>query len=332
MRALLALMVALCAAPLAQAACVGQNQIAMMPAAEREALVAAADAVPFARGNLWRATKQGREIVLVGTLHIDDSRHQPLMERVAPLVDAASVVLLEAGPEEEAELQTAMAGNPGLLFDMDGPTLPESLPPAVWDQLKQALRDREIPPFLGARMQPGFVSMLLSIPPCATESLGAGAEGLDQRIAARAAERGIPVRGLESFETLFRILAALTPEEQQRMLTASLSMEGGAEDAFVTMADAYFAGQSRLIWELNRRQMIAGSGLPAEQVEADIALMEETLVLARNRAWVPVIEAAAGDGPVLVAFGALHLPGEEGVLNLLARAGWRVKPLAAQAD
>ena len=30
----------------------------------------------------------------------------------------------------------------------------------------------------------------------------------------------------------------------------------------------------------------------------------------RNRAWIPVIEARRQDGPVLAAFGALHLSGE----------------------
>jgi uncharacterized protein YbaP (TraB family) len=47
----------------------------------------------------------------------------------------------------------------------------------------------------------------------------------------------------------------------------------------------------------------------------------------RNRAWVPVISAAATKGPLVVAFGALHLSGSEGVLNLLVQDGWAVAPL-----
>ena len=46
----------------------------------------------------------------------------------------------------------------------------------------------------------------------------------------------------------------------------------------------------------------------------------------RNRAWLPVIEAQAAKGQLVVAFGALHLPGETGVLNLLAQNGWKISP------
>ena len=39
------------------AECVGQNLIAALPADQRAMLQAAADATPFAHGNLWSATK-----------------------------------------------------------------------------------------------------------------------------------------------------------------------------------------------------------------------------------------------------------------------------------
>jgi uncharacterized protein len=40
-----------------------------------------------------------------------------------------------------------------------------------------------------------------------------------------------------------------------------------------------------------------------------------------------VLEGAAADGPAFAAFGALHLSGDEGVLNLLAGQGWTVERL-----
>jgi uncharacterized protein YbaP (TraB family) len=51
------------------------------------------------------------------------------------------------------------------------------------------------------------------------------------------------------------------------------------------------------------------------------------MISSRNAAWVPVLEGAAQKGPVLAAFGALHLPGEHGVLNLLAQNGWTIQVL-----
>ena len=49
---------------------------------------------------------------------------------------------------------------------------------------------------------------------------------------------------------------------------------------------------------------------------------------ARNRAWLPVLTQAASEGPAFAAFGALHLSGEEGVLNLLKAEGFDLQPLA----
>ena len=64
-----------------------------------------------------------------------------------------------------------------------------------------------------------------------------------------------------------------------------------------------------------------------------MALAQERLMDRRNRAWIaPLTQAAEAAAPkgteVVAAFGALHLPGEEGVLRLLERDGWTVRRVA----
>jgi len=71
-------------------------------------------------------------------------------------------------------------------------------------------------------------------------------------------------------------------------------------------------------------------GLPGygpEQVDAEFARLEELLMNRRNQSWTPVLTAAAADGPVFTAFGALHLSGEKGVLNLLQGEGFTLENL-----
>ena len=46
-----------------------------------------------------------------------------------------------------------------------------------------------------------------------------------------------------------------------------------------------------------------------------------------NRAWIPVLTEAAAKGPVFAAFGALHLSGQDGVLNLLQKEGFTLEEL-----
>jgi uncharacterized protein YbaP (TraB family) len=54
---------------------------------------------------------------------------------------------------------------------------------------------------------------------------------------------------------------------------------------------------------------------------------ENELLIGRNRNWIPKIIATAKNGPVFVAVGAMHLPGTNGVLNLLRNEGYIVKPV-----
>ncbi|HLQ18667.1 MAG TPA: TraB/GumN family protein, partial [Tabrizicola sp.] len=138
---------------------------------------------------------------------------------------------------------------------------------------------------------------------------------------------GVPVRGLEPFDTLFSIFGSMTPEELNEMLVSSLAIEDMSEDYFTTLVDSYFAGQSRQAWELMRHVSYDMPGYTRDQIDADFARMEELVASARNRAWIPVLTKAAADGPVFTAFGALHLSGEDGVLNLLKKEGFTLEEL-----
>ena len=311
----------------ALAACEGRNQIEALPPETRAALRAAADAAPFAKGNLWRATRKDEVLHVIGTYHLNDPRHGAIMDRLAPLIDSAATVLVEAGPIEEAALQSALATDPSLMFVTEGPTLPEILPAATWDRLKEALRARSLPPFLGAKMQPAYLSLLLGIPPCAIDSFTAPQSGLDSLIIARAQDRDIPLRALEPFTVVFDIFSDMSTQDQLNMLELSLALDDQSEDVFATLADSYFGEDSRMIWEFSHWQALQVPGLDTARVADDFALMEDRMMTARNRAWIPVIEAALADGPALAAFGALHLSGTDGVLALLERVGFALERL-----
>ena len=311
----------------AGADCVGHNLIDALPQAERSALLDQAHQVPFAQGNLWRAHKPGVEITLIGTYHMDDSRHDATLQRLGPMLDAARSVLVEAGPEEMAALKARLGAEPELMVITEGPTLPEQLPSEVWDKLSTAMRLRGMPPFMAAKLQPWYLSMMLSIPPCTLDSMGED-RGLDARVIEAAQTRGLPVRALESYDTIFGIFGDMAPEDQLSMVTAALALEDVSEDMSVTLADSYFAEESRLIWEFSRAQALTLDGYSPERVAHEFAVMEQALMVRRNRAWIPVLTDAAREGPVVAAFGALHLAGRDGVLALLQAEGFAVERLA----
>lgn len=312
------------AASSAFAACEGTDILSTMPDEERSAIYRLAESVPYPEGNFWSATKGDMAVTLVGTYHLNDPRHAPVVQALEPVIESAKTVLVEAGPDEEAALISEMARNPAIVVMTDR-SLPEIMPAEDWKHLSLALEKRGLPPFMAAKMQPWYVSLMLAMPVCNLGSL-AEQKGLDGEIIQIAQENSIKIKALEPYDTVFRIFTMIPEADQIAMIRNTLAIEDRAEDFSTTMADAYFRGESRVIWELMRAEAAKTPGYTPERLEQEFALMEEALMSSRNRDWIPVIEDAAQSGAVLAAFGALHLSGEEGVLALLEAAGWTISP------
>jgi uncharacterized protein len=315
--------------------CEGQNVFETMPPERAAAIEAATAGVPFRRGLLFEAVRDDARITLVGTYHFADPRHEALADRVSDRLASAAALYVEAGPEEEARLTEALAADPTLMVDPTGATLPERLEPEEWQQLTTALNDRGIPAIMAARLRPWYVSMMLGISPCMMRQMaeaGGKAGGLDHMLVDRAEAQALEVRALEPWDTVFALFADLSPEEELDMIRANLPAAAYADDYAVTLTDAYFEGDVWKIWEFARHDAYANSGLSREEIDAQLALAQERLMDQRNRAWIaPLLEgasAAAAEGKgIVAAFGALHLPGESGVLRLLEAEGFEITRL-----
>ena len=198
MRALAILTLALIAPFAAHAQCSGKDLIVALSPGQLAPLRAAADAEQYAVGNFWRAVKGPEELILVGTLHLDDPRFDVLVPAVLPYLTSADLLLVEAGPTEIEQLKSHLARDPSLLVNTDGPTLPEILPEAEWQAMSAAMTARGVPGFMAAKFRPWYVSVLLSLPPCAMT--GDMTNGLDQRLMSLAEAQGIAISGLVLIE------------------------------------------------------------------------------------------------------------------------------------
>lgn len=323
------------AAPGGAQTCAGTDLFRTMPP-ERLALIeAAVAAVPNHRGILWRASKGRQHITLVGTYHFGDPRHQIMLDRLELDLAEAAALFVEAGPREEARLTRALTENPELMVDPTGPTLPERLGKGEWAALSQAMADRGTPAVVTSKLRPWYVAMLLGVSPCMMRGMaeaGGDSGGLDHLLVARAEALDLPVRALEPWDTVFTLFDGMSPQQELDMIRASLPAARYADDYAVTLTDAYFAGDVWKIWEFGRFDAYANSGLDRATIDEQMHLAQSQLMDRRNRAWIaPLTEAAAeaaGVGKGIVAgFGALHLPGEQGVLRLLEREGWRIERL-----
>ena len=313
--------------------CIGTNLFDAMPPDQQAQIDAAVAGVPYHQGLLWRASKGGQVMTLVGTYHFGDPRHDAMLARLEPMLADAAAVFLEAGPEEERKLTEALSSDPALMVDPTGPTLPERLDDRDWAALSAAMAERGTPAVVTSRLRPWYVAMMLGISPCMMRQMAeGGADGLDHRLAERAEALDLPVRALEPWDTVFTLFSHLTPEQEIEMIRAALPAAAHADDYAVTLTDAYFAGDVWTIWEFGRVDAYRNSGLTRDQVDAQMRLAKEQLMDRRNRAWIGPLTRGARDAArqgkgIVAGFGALHLPGDQGVLRLLEQDGWVIERL-----
>lgn len=306
------------------AGCEGESLADHLSPAQEAELVARIEATPHPRGLVWQAERDGAQITLIGTIHVWDARLDALAADVAPLLDGADLALFEMTESEQAALMEHMAHDPSLTT-IQGPGLNETLAPDEWEALAKAAREHGIPPFVASRMRPWLLATTLATPACAMEAMQQGLMGLDFMLMDHAGAAGVPIAALEPWDTVLGLFDALGPEGEITLLRSTLVAPELEEQMFVAMLDGYFARDVAGIFEMNR---IAMQESGTEDALALMDRAEEALIAARNRAWLPVIETAAQPGSrIVVAAGAGHLPGEEGLLSLLERTGWVVRRL-----
>lgn len=124
-----------------------------------------------------------------------------------------------------------------------------------------------------------------------------------------------------------KIMAFETPEEQANLLfnfqpltAQAKSLEEMLEDPDNVVELALQLNQAYLSQNLDELyQLSLKENSQPEFMEA--------LIDKRNNAWIPSIVNTIATTPTLIVCGALHLPGEDGIINLLKNNGFDVIPI-----
>jgi uncharacterized protein len=315
-------------APAAFADCRGANMLDVLaqtnPAAHA-AIVAQADATPNGEGRFWRIERPGTAPShLFGTFHTDEA-----VATVPPAVwralDAARIALFELSAAEQHALQVRLAGDRAFAYDDGSLPLSRRLDPARLAVIARALAARGIPLEGAERMQPWMLFSLLALPACHLEALAAGATSLDNVMTGRATAAGIPHAGLETYEAALAAFRSIPPDRFLAMLVETSALLEREEDIYRTNLELYAAGRLATIDAFGRWLSTRPASGPDSAALYDGMMAE--LIGARNRAWLVPLEAELGQGGAFAAVGGLHLPGRDGLLELLRERGWTVTRL-----
>jgi uncharacterized protein len=125
------------------------------------------------------------------------------------------------------------------------------------------------------------------------------------------------VLGLETIEQQVAIFDKIPLQEQIKEVVDLARKPDAARQEMVTMLDAYKAQDLPRLMKL----------LKESEFDVDSIKFEDEMLTKRNSNWIPIIEKAARDKSTFFAFGAAHLGGNTGVINLLRQKGYTVKPV-----
>lgn len=266
----------------------------------------AADA-PAARPALWRASDGDTVIWLLGTIHLlpPDVRWQAGPVRRAIANPDTLITEIPAGdPAAQGAAFLKLARADGL------PPLAARVSAAERPVLAEAVAASGVPASTLDRMTSWGAALTLAAG--AARGVGATQAAAPEAVLAHAFAGRRHV-AFESFAGQLGVFAALSEDDQRRLLAASIRGARDAQAEYDRLLAAWTSGDAAAI----ERSSAAAFG--------DAPGLRRSLLTARNIAWADDLKRrAARPGGYLVAVGAAHMVGTDGLPALLSQRGFRV--------
>ncbi|MCW5922123.1 MAG: TraB/GumN family protein [Saprospiraceae bacterium] len=255
---------------------------------------------------LWKITPPdgGPASYLFGTMHVRDLRAFGWLETAKRHIDACETFATEFDFSDADETALAEA-----LRLPNGATLDTLLKPSVWKNLDFYCRKK-----LGCTAEimrsqhPMAVMTALSTAFLTDES----AHSLDEALWHHARAVGKKTTGVETFADQLETLRKIPLEQHLKSLTWLLKNYGRQKRRLKKMMGWYASGDIRQLYQAAKK---------------DAKGMRRVLLYERNKLMAGRFAEIAREHTLFCAVGAGHLAGGKGMLRLLKKAGFKVKPV-----
>ncbi len=267
-------------------------------------------AQPVENALLWEIRKPGSERVswLFGTIHLLPEAQFEMPSRLTDAFDRADRLVLELDLDQAMDPAAQLALLPRMMMP-EGTRLADLLNPDDHAAVMERVAAMGLPPFLAESIKPLFLAALADP---GVDPIGAGAASYDLALHERAKAQGKARSGIEDISEQLVAFDAIPLREQARLLAEQLRSTG-KDSPLEEMARTYKSEDLRAL-----------QALMEEEARRDPAMME-ALLYGRNRRWIPRMADLMARESVFFAFGAGHLAGDEGVLQLLRQAGYTLR-------
>lgn len=263
---------------------------------------------------LWQISGNGlqRPSYLFGTIHMICSEDAVLSDSLKAAIENSDVVYFEVDMDNLFEMLGVMRK----MKMRNDTTLADLLNKEDYEKVKKYFEGKEtlLPFSVLETYKPLLAASMLMEGSSACES----PEAMEEVIMKEAKHHGKTVKGLETMAFQMSIFDTI-PYKMQAIQLLKYVDDAGRGDTdnkeYDKLMQAYKDQDLSKLEELTKT------------TDMGIANFTDILLYNRNKNWVEKLKNIMPGNPVVIAVGAGHLPGDKGVINLLRKAGYTVKPV-----
>jgi uncharacterized protein YbaP (TraB family) len=263
-----------------------------------------------ARPALWLASDEDSQIYLLGSMHALPRAMDWESEAVAKAMASSEKLVLELAPEESKKAGTIFAE----LSPRETPIPIQQRLTGEAYQAYWALPKREQALF--ADSLDDWAIMVLLGQKAARDANLKTAFGVETGLTEYFSDKNRPIIGLETAHSQLMMFETLDPATQRQLLSNTLTQSKEAAAKVTSLLNAWAQGDvKQLEIRIN------------EDVES-VPAAHKALIIDRNLRWADwTAQQMQGSGTMLIAVGAGHMVGKDGLPALLEQRGFKVQRL-----
>ncbi|WP_343560710.1 TraB/GumN family protein [Kiloniella sp. b19] len=269
------------------------------------------------QGLLWKIEKDGSPgpSYLLGTMHSTEDQVVAVAQAVRPLVARVKTLIVEVEDDPSLKAQVFQS-----MVLSDGRTLQQILPPDLFQSVGALSRSYGLSPEQLNGLKPWAMLALFAAPPSEAARVSVGRLNLDQRLQIEARQSGVGINSLETPREQLSVFEDLSDEDVIALLGELPSNPDDYEIRFAIQVRNYLLGDLAGMY----RAMLADmENIPPSTFEPFM----DSLIHERNTRMAQRAMRFLESQEVLIAVGALHLPGETGLVEQFRALGYTVTPL-----
>jgi uncharacterized protein YbaP (TraB family) len=265
---------------------------------------------------LWRIS--GKNIThpsyLFGTMHVLCSKDALLSDSLKTVIKDCDEIWFEINLGDMAGMFNSLQ----YMRMNDSKRLSDLLSPDEYTRVKQYFaRHASLLPFsILERFKPMLISGLIEEQELDCETT----DGMELTILKESKTYNKPINGLETAEFQAGLFDSIPYEQQAKELVN-----------YIDSADQN-KQMTRELVELYNKQDMDGIDELSRKEDPGMSAYMDLLLYDRNRKWAKKLDGMLRKKSMLIAVGAAHLPGQNGVIDLLRKEGYTVDPVKNQVS